>query len=118
MTNASRGALLSGVVFPGLGQVVLKHYIRGIAMMLTVLIGLLVMVVKGVQHALTILDAIQSQGGAIDMDAISIAATRATTTSDSLLFKLLPLWVVFCWIIAVVDAYRSGRKKDVEQSST
>ena len=36
MKNSLKGALLSGLVFPGLGQVVLKHYKRGFALMLTV----------------------------------------------------------------------------------
>ena len=55
MNNALKGALLSGLVFPGLGQVNLKHYKRGIALMLIVSISLLVIVVKAVLQALTIL---------------------------------------------------------------
>ncbi len=29
MNNAAKGALLSGFVVPGLGQLVFKHYLRG-----------------------------------------------------------------------------------------
>lgn len=114
MKSSFKGALLSGLVFPGLGQVVLKHYTRGIALMLTVLISLFVIVVKAVQHAFTILEAIESQSGAIDMSTISSAAMQVTTSSDSLVFNLLLLLIIFCWIIGVVDAYRSGRKIDIK----
>ena len=31
MRKSLKGALLSGLVFPGYGQFVLKHYMRGIA---------------------------------------------------------------------------------------
>jgi TM2 domain-containing membrane protein YozV len=114
MNNSLRGALLSGLVFPGLGQVILKHYKRGIALMLIVLASLLVIIAQAVQQALTILEKTESEGGAIDMSTISKAATQASTTSESLIFKLLLLLIIFCWIIGVVDAYLSGRRKDIE----
>jgi len=113
MNNSLKGALLSGLIFPGLGQVVLKHYKRGAVIMLTVLVCLSVVVVKAVQHALAILEKIELEGGAISMSTISNAATQASTNSGSLTFNLLLLLIIVCWIIGVVDAYRIGRKKDI-----
>jgi hypothetical protein len=118
MNNSLKGAFLSGLIFPGLGQVVLKHYKQGAVIMLTVLVSLSVIVVKAVQHALAILEKIESAGGAISMSTISNAATQASTTSGSLTFNLLLLLVILCWIIGVVDAYRIGKKKDIEEGST
>ena len=115
MKNSLKGALLSGLVFPGLGQVVLKHYKRGFALMLTVLICLVVVVVKASQQAVAIIERIQSEGGVIDMSTISNAATQASTTSASLIINLLLLLIMVCWIIGVVDAYRIGRKKDMAE---
>ena len=118
MNNSLKGAFLSGLIFPGLGQVVLKHYKRGAVIMLTVLISLSIVVVKAVQHALAILEKIESEGGAISMSTISDAATQASTTSGSLTFNLAVLLMILCWIIGVVDAYRIGKKKDIEEGST
>jgi len=118
MNNSLKGALLSGVVFPGLGQIILKHYKRGIALMLTVLASLLVIVVKAVQQALTILEKINLEGGAINMSTISNIATQASTTFDSLIFNFVLLLMIFCWVIGVVDAYIIGKKKDLEEQST
>ncbi len=118
MNNSLKGAFLSGLIFPGLGQVVLKHYKRGAVIILTVLVSLSIVVVKAVQHALAILEKIQSEGGAISMSTISDAATQASTTSGSLTFNLALLLVILCWIIGVVDAYRIGKKKDIEEGST
>lgn len=114
MNNSLKGAFLSGVVFPGLGQVILKHYKRGAVLILVVSASLLVILVKVVGQAFAILEKIESEGGAINMSTISKAATQASTTSESLIFKLLLLLIIFCWIIGVVDAYRIGRKKDIE----
>jgi len=113
MNNSLKGALLSGLIFPGLGQVVLKHYKRGAVIMLTVLVCLSVVVVRAVQHALAILEKIELEGGAISMSTISNAATQASTNSGSLTFNLFLLLIIVCWIIGVVDAYRIGRKKDI-----
>ena len=114
MNNSLKGAFLSGLVFPGLGQVILKHYKRGAVLMLAVSASMLVILIKALQQAFAILEKIESGGGAIDMSTISNAAIQASTTSESLIFKLLLLVVIFCWIIGVVDAYRIGRKKDIE----
>ena len=109
---------MSGLVFPGLGQVVLKHYKRGIALMLTVLVSLSVIVLKVVQQAFTILEKIELEGRAIDMSAVSQAATQAFATSGSLTINLVLSLIILCWIVGVVDAYRIGKKKDLEEQST
>ena len=118
MNNSLKGAFLSGLVFPGLGQVVLKHHKRGAVIMLTVLVSLSVIVIEAVQKAFAILEKIESEGGTIDMNTISNAATQASTTSDSFIFSFALLLIIFCWIIGVVDAFRIGKKKDMEQQST
>ncbi len=86
--------------------------------MLTVLVSLSIIVAKAVQHALAILEKIESEGGAISMSTISNAATQASATSGSLTLNLILLLVTLCWIIGVVDAYRIGKKKDIEEGST
>ena len=104
MKNSLKGAFWSGLIFPGLGQVVLKHYKRGAVIMLMVLVGMSVVVVKAVHSALAILENIESEFGAISMSSISNAATQASTISGSLTFNLVLLLTVLCWIFGVVDA--------------
>jgi len=118
MNNSLKGAFLSGLIFPGLGQVVLKHYKRGAVIMLTVMVSLSVIVIEAVQKAFTFLEKIESEGGTIDMNTISNAATQASTFSGNLIFSFALLLIIFCWIIGVVDAFRIGKKKDIEQQST
>ena len=114
MNNSLKGVLLSGLAFPGLGQVVLKHYKRGAALMLAFTVTLLAILIIAVQQASTILEKIDIEGGAIDIDTISNAASQASTTSENYILKLLSWLLIFCWVIGVVDAYRIGRKKDIQ----
>jgi len=118
MKNSMKAALLSGLVFPGLGQIVLKHYKRGIALTLAVLLSLLVVVVKALRQAFIILEKIEAEGRAIDMSTISSAVAKASTTSDNFVYNFVLLLIILLWIIGIVDAYRLGRKKDLEEHST
>ena len=118
MSNSLKAALLSGLVFPGLGQVVLKRYRRGVVLMFIVLACLSIVVAKAVQQAFSILKQIELAGGTINMDAISNAATQSYTNSDSLVFNSILLLIIVCWILGVVDAYRIGKKRDLEEQTT
>ena len=118
MKSSVKGALLSGLVFPGLGQVVLRHYKRGVALMLTVSLSLVLLVMKAIRQAFIILKKIEAEGLVIDMSTISSAAAQASTTSDNLVYNFVLLLIVLLWIIGIVDAYRLGRKKDLEERST
>ncbi|MBC2712558.1 MAG: hypothetical protein HGJ94_16695 [Desulfosarcina sp.] len=89
MSLAIKAALLSGLVFPGLGQVVLT------------------------KQATLVLDRLAAQGGTIDIGTVSDAATRAATDSSSLMINLLLILMIGCWLFALVDAYRLGKQKDL-----
>ena len=118
MKNAMKGIFLSGLVLPGLGQIVLKSYKRGIALMLGVFAAGFVIVVKIVKQALTILEKVESQGGPVDMESVSNAADQAFTAADSLIVSLAFGLIVICWIVGMVDAYYTGKKKDMEELSS
>jgi len=117
MNNASRGAILSGLILPGLGQIILKHYVRGAVIMLVVFVSIAVAVVKAVQQALAVLGEIDITSGAIDINTILNATTQATTASAGLGFNLALLVAILCWAIGTVDAYRIGKKRDTEEAS-
>ena len=114
MNNAFKGALLSGLGFPGLGQIVLKHYKRGFALMIVVLGSVLLIAVEAIQKAFTIVEKITSSG-AVDMDKITEAATQPSITSESLTAKLAFFVIIVCWNIGIIDAYRIGKEKDNQQ---
>ncbi len=110
MSKALRGALLSGLGFPGLGQVLLRSYVRGIAFAVFALACVGTIVGRAVQQARAVLDEMQAAGGAVDVDAISKSAQEAVTGTDSRLVHTALLLLILCWAASVVDAYRIGRK--------
>jgi len=114
MKNSMKGALLSGLVFPGLGQIALKHYWRGGALILAVMAGLYIMIETAVQQAYAILDTFEAEGGMPDSDTISQAAAQAAAASDSPMITAVSVLIIVCWIVGIIDAYRIGKQKDLE----
>jgi hypothetical protein len=115
MNNAIRGALLSGLVFPGLGQLVLRRYRRGAVIMLAVMISLFLVIGQALQYARDILEKIELHGDIIDITAITDAATREVARSGGGMLNLYMMFIVFCWVAGTVDAYRIGKGKDRER---
>ncbi|MGB7931468.1 MAG: DUF5683 domain-containing protein [Gammaproteobacteria bacterium] len=114
MKNSMKGALLSGLVFPGLGQIALKRYWRGFALLLAVMAGLYIMIATAMQQAYAILDSIEAEGGMPDSDTISKAAAQAAAASDSPMITAVSVLILVCWIVGIIDAWRIGKQKDLE----
>jgi hypothetical protein len=114
MRKSLKGALLSGLVFPGYGQFVMKHYKRGIALMIISFACLVVIGVKVQQQIFIVLENIEYGNDAIDMSGILNAVSLTDTTSGDVVYRFASLLLLFCWIIGVIDAYRIGRIEDLE----
>jgi len=115
MKKSLKAALLSGLIFPGVGQFWLKHALRGMTFVAAVSASLAVIVVKVSQQAFAILEKIESEGGAIDLVAIANAANASSSTDNAI--KIASLVLVACWVVSTVDAYLLGSKKDREDQA-
>lgn len=116
MKNSVKGALLSALVLPGAGQLWLKHYLRGFALIATVSIAFAVVALKAFRQALAILEQIETAGGAVDLVAIMGSASHSSALSDGLMSA--SALIVVCWIVAIVDAYVVGNRKDLAELSS
>ncbi|HSH69118.1 MAG TPA: hypothetical protein VK997_04305 [Deferrisomatales bacterium] len=108
MSKALRGALFSALVFPGVGELMLKSYARGSAFVAVALVCLGALVGIAVRQARTIVDALLAAGGAVDLDAI----TRTAHGAAGGVANAASLVLVLCWVASVVDAYRIGKQAD------
>jgi hypothetical protein len=108
MKRSSKAALLSGLVFPGVGHMVLKHYLRGSALMLSALVALSVILTRVVQQALTIADRIYSGDIPVDVSAIAEIVSNSTGRADSLVENLPVIVLGACFLFGIIDSYRLG----------
>ncbi len=108
MTRSTKVALLSGLVFPGIGHMVLKQYLRGSALMISALIASSVIVTVVIQRALTIVDRINSGDIPVETGAIAEMVSNSTNGADSLIENISVIVLGACWLIGIVDSYRLG----------
>lgn len=117
MNRAIKAALLSAFVFPGLGQMYLKRYARGLIPMALTLTSLGVWIVGATVRALGELEKIQIQGGLIDLNTVANRAAASSSSGDWYSPLIVPL-IVLCWLFSVIDAYMLGKGTPAMQDRT
>lgn len=110
MKPSTKGALLSALVYPGIGQMSLKSYKRGLALIISVTAALALIINQIIKQATTVLHNIQLSGNSINIDTISAAATNAASGNSS--NGLLTLFITIAWIAGIVDAYITGKQQE------
>jgi hypothetical protein len=111
MKTAIKAALLSALVFPGVGQMYLKRYARGLIPMVLTLVGLGVWIAQATVGALRELEKMQIQGGLVDLNAVAGRAAASSASGDWYSPLIVPM-IAGCWLFSVIDAYRLGKGKE------
>jgi len=108
MMKSTKAALLSGLVFPGIGHMVLKQYLRGSVLMLAALIAVSAVVTAAIKRALIVVDYLNSGEIPIETRAITEAIANSANSADSLILDISVIILGACWLIGIIDSYRLG----------
>ena len=108
MKRSSKAALLSGLIFPGIGHIVLKQYLRGSVLMLSALAAFSIVVSRVFQRALIIVDRVNSGEIPVDTGAIAEMVSNSTSGADGFIENIAVVVLVTCWLIGIIDSYRLG----------
>ncbi|MFO7666230.1 MAG: hypothetical protein R6V76_06400 [Desulfobacterales bacterium] len=115
MKISSKAALLSAFVFPGVGQLYLKMYLRGLVIMFLSCIGLGYMIWSAAGSAINRLDdvMVKMQGGTVNPQELSdVVRSKILTTDPHNNFVFY--FIVCVWIFAIIDAYRIGKQRGLQ----
>ena len=99
--------LLSGLVFPGIGHLVLKYYLRASVLIIATLIALSAIVTVTVRHTLSVID---SDAISLDTGAITELVSNSISSADSSIINYSFLVVVACWGVGIIDSYRLAKR--------
>ena len=112
MSKSKKAALLSALVFPGLGHLFLKKYAIAAGLVGTAFFALYWLVSKTVESTLQISEKIQS--GEVQLDAASITelVSKQAAGAEAQSLDVATTVIVIVWLIAIVDSYRLGRQQD------
>ena len=110
MNQSVKAALLSALVFPGVGQIVNGHIKRGWTFVAAVAVLLVLIISKLMQQALLVLEEMQKKGVTVDINEISKVSAEVVSFSDNMFLNITLLILIMTWLISIVDAYRIGKK--------
>lgn len=112
MKKSIKAALLSGLVFPGLGHIALKYYLRGSILIIAALAALSVIVTVATRLALATVDRIERGEISADMTSLTDLATGSVGDSSSTIVNMAMIVLLVCWVAGIIDSYRVGRAMD------
>lgn len=112
MHRSVRAALLSGLVFPGVGQLYLGRYLRACLFLLPALAAALYFSTEVMQPVLAIAREVQS--GALPFDPLAIQMRLEDQGhAASPLVNVAALVMLAAWIGATIDAWFAGKTEVV-----
>ncbi len=118
MSKALKAALLSALVFPGLGHFSLKKPLPGFLLSGTSLFCLyfLISAMLTIANDLTT----QLQNGEIPFELIALSEqiSNQLTANNGGLINFVSLILLILWLVAIADSFRLGRLQDQKDNES
>lgn len=107
MKPSTKAALLSALVFPGVGQISLRFYRRGAILAAVALGACITLVTSATRSVLRLLESMDFSGNA-DFTTIHSEASKAAVDFSSPTIFISFTILLACWIAAVIDGWVLG----------
>jgi TM2 domain-containing membrane protein YozV len=112
MKKSIKAALLSGLVFPGIGHLYLKRYVTGLTLAVVAIGCSYYLVLNTMELVSPILDKAQKGSVQPDIAVILGMVSKLSTEPAAEFINNLSLVLLFVWLAGIVDSYRVGRIED------
>lgn len=116
MKKSVKSSLLSALVFPGLGHLLLKKYIPASIILTSVAISLYVLINDVATRASMISEQLLNGKIANDMLSIIDAIEQQSASIDPQQMNIASSVFIFTWLFSIIDSYRLGRIADKQQA--
>ncbi len=117
MKKPMKAALLSGLVYPGIGQLICQAYWRAVALFAIFSAAVYYYVEEVVSKYQPLVDKVKSGEVALNSQALAVEISKNPIIIDHQLVSTLTYILITCWLVGVIDAYYLGIKKDAKASS-
>jgi hypothetical protein len=111
MNSATKAALFNALLFPGWGQLYLKKYKKGILIIIAITAGVISILWSVVQATINILKIAPLKKGTVTFSTVINLAIDAIKALNLFYLYLILFFMIFLWIISIIDAYMSGKKE-------
>lgn len=110
MNQSVKAALLSGLIFPGVGQISIGRKKRGWFIIFGNGILLYLIISKVIQQAKSIVEKMQENGAVLDIESISKQTTELVGFSNNSSLNTLLVLLILGWFVSIIDAYLLAKK--------
>ncbi|MDF2177156.1 hypothetical protein P2G88_02715 [Aliiglaciecola sp. CAU 1673] len=110
MTKTTKAVLLSALLLPGSGQLLLKRYFTGVAFIVIALFSVTVVLSAALEQAQEIANQILQGKIAPDSAAIAEALAQQSQQADSTMLQLCTYLLIANWAISILHALWIGYK--------
>jgi hypothetical protein len=117
MNNATKSALLSGLVFPGAGHFYLKKYRAAGVLISITFASLYFITIEVIKQVKIVVKEIEASGFVPGAEEIRELATQAANNASTTETSVASTLIVICWLVGIADGYRSGRLADKSQDN-
>lgn len=111
MNLAIKAALFNALLFPGWGQIYLKKYKKGSAIIIAVIAGVLSILWSVVQATVNILNIAPFKKSTVTLSAIIKLTIDSLKSLNLFYLYLILLFMLLLWIFSIIDAYLLGKKE-------
>ena len=113
MKASTRGMLLSGLVYPGIGQLILGRMTSGIIMVLLATVTFVVLIYRVVERVYRLADQILPLLAENGLDVATLKELLARDAAGGWgVEKICLIGLVVCWLVAIGHAYFVGKAID------
>jgi hypothetical protein len=109
MKASTKAALISALIFPGLGHLALRKGKRGLLFLLPTAVAVIYLL----RSVLQLMDQLMGEinSGALGLDPITIMERVHASGIDNAATNLASLVCIVCWAGSIADALWLGRRK-------
>lgn len=111
MKKSIKSALLSAMIFPGVGQISAGFIKRGWLIILVNCVLLYLMISEIVQQAYNVINTMQKSDIALDAEKITNTTSDLIGFSSNSYLNSLLIILIISWAYAIFDAYHIAIKK-------
>lgn len=108
MNIQKKALLLSALVLPGLGQITLKRYKVGIAILVITTFSIYRVMSLAMEQANAVVNKMMTQDGVLDLQSLTDASGQSVSANTS--YDLYVWIIIACWVISIVDIWLAGRR--------
>lgn len=111
MNLAKKAVLYNTLLFPGWGQIYLKSYKKGVAIIITVIAAILSILFSIIQTTIAFLKISPFRKGTVTFESVVKVTVNSLKELKAYYVSYLLLFLLCLWLFSIIDAYTTGKKE-------